>query len=116
MTPSTIAAAPMPRRVACPSASTRAPRNAPMRIPISRAGATYETGLAISAVSTRMYARRLRIPTASAAPASPRLAQLVAAAQGEWREEHRLSGDRRPVVKERRDQQGRDRGLIPERV
>ena len=39
-----------------------------MRIPISRAGATYETGLIASAVRARMYEKRESSPTPTTAP------------------------------------------------
>src|SRR5207302_37633 len=66
--PATMAAAPIARRARWPSARSRAPMTAPMRMPISRAGATYDTGLTTSAVNTRMYESRLRIPTPMTAP------------------------------------------------
>src|SRR5438876_1153760 len=81
-------------------------------MPISRAGATYETGLTTSAVSTRMYASRLRTPT----PMASHRWRPHAVPRGEGREIQSLQthGDqdedeRWPAELWSRDDEDRDR-------
>ena len=54
ITPSTITPAAARRRAAWPSSSRWVPIRVPIRMEISRAGATYETGVVTSVVRTRM--------------------------------------------------------------
>src|SRR5437773_6081598 len=107
----------MSLRRTSPSAKTRAPSSVPKRIPVSRAGATYDTGLIASAVSIKKYDRRHEPNEHELPPLFiPHARDIGAAAPCRGRDRDRLTADGHPVVDQRRDERDAHRGLVPKRI